>query len=423
MEKVEKLKSERDGKEAELNTLLAQTPEDIWCNDLHELEIALDEMDDTYAASEESTRKLAAKSAKSQGKGGKKKKKANDSEDDDWAPTASKKKAAPRKRAANVASAKVVEKSAPLVRPRSPAKDVPPSPATKSPSPKMAKRAGRQTKKVVYNFEDSNSDEGESMSLADRLAAKKPAPKAAPLPGASNKSKAMDEHDQDDIDDILLSVSGSESDGYAPPSKEAKQPTKRARATKKAAPKSKLSKVETAENEDAFNFKAEAAPKKAAPKKVTAKAKPRARAKKQAIVESEDEDYALEGVDSDDDFEIAPKAKKVPTKKAAAARKAPAKKAAAKKAPAKKAPAKKKAPPKKKAAVFSDDDFDPDQSDAMDVPSPAAAVVARPARSRRAASKAVKYTFDDEGAETVDEEEDESEIEMFDEESGSDFEP
>lgn len=421
MEKVEKLKSERDGKETELNTLLAQTPEDIWCNDLDELESALDEMDDTYAASEESTRKLAAKSAKNQGKGGKKKKKANDSEDDDWAPTASKKKAAPRKKIAKVAPVKVVEKSAPLVRPRSPAKDVPPSPATKSPSPKMAKR-GRQTKKIVYNFEDSDSDEGESMSLADRLAAKEPAPKAAPLPVASKKSKAVDEDEQDDIDDILLSVSGSESDGYAPPAKVAKQPAKKARATKKAAPKSKLSKVETAEDEDAYDFEAEPAPKKAAPKKAAAKAKPRARAKKQAIVESEDEDFAPEGVDSDDDFEIAPKAKKAPAKKAAAAKKAPAKKAAAKKAPAKKAPAKKRAPPKKKAAVFSDDDFDPDQSDAMDVPSPAAAAVARPARSRRAASKAVKYTFDEEGAETVDEE-DESEIEMFDEESGSDFEP
>ena len=54
LEKVEKLKSEREEKEGELNQLLAQTPEDIWSADLDHLMDELDELDSVRNNDEES---------------------------------------------------------------------------------------------------------------------------------------------------------------------------------------------------------------------------------------------------------------------------------------------------------------------------------------------------------------------------------
>ena len=439
LEKVEKLKAERGTKEEELNDLLAKSPEDIWNADLADLEQALDDMDNAYTQGEVATAKMAAKAKKNGGKGGKKKKKADDdSEDDDWAPT--KAKAAPRQKAA---AKKVAPKSA-LVRPRSPEKEnaVPSSPASKSPAPKAAKRGARQTKKPVFNFEDSESDDGETMSLADRLSAKAPtAKKAAPARTvAKAKAKVVEDSDdyQDSMDDVLMSDSEDDSDGYVEPTKTTKRATKKA----KPAPKKAAAPAEV-EADDLFAIDAEevAKPAKKAAK-TKAASKPKARAKKKVVV-SDGEDDAF------NDENVAPvntkPAKKAAAKKKAAPKKAPAKRIAsdsdsdddfeleesvkaskpkpkAKKAPAKTAPAKKKAPAKKapakkKAAkVESDDDFN-DSGDAIEASTP----VAKPARSRRAAAKKVVYKFD-EGSEDEETKADDSMISMFDEDEGSDFE-
>jgi len=405
MEKVDDFKAKRAEKEAELDELLAQSPEDIWNLDLDALAEELDILDATHASDEKQGRRMA-KEAQS-AKGGKKKKKAKkakkasaawesdesmdeESDDDDWAPATKKtKKKAPAPKKAAVAPA--VAK--PLVRPRSPTKVAEEDAAIMSPAPKAAKKtangaAARKkpaAKKKVVVPSDSESDGEEFMSLAERMALKEAAANgggAAPAKrgGRAAAKKAVvynddseEDDDDDDFDDMLEDVNDDDSEDDFVPS-----PVKKVPAKKKAPAKSKAK-----------------AAKKAMP----------AKKKKKAIVESEDDE-------EDDIFEFeepAPKAKpKVKAKpKAKAKAKAPAKKKAA--------PAK-----KKKAVSDSEDDaFDSDVENAAPVPA-AAAPAARPSR-RTAATKAT-YTFDSDSE--VDLEDEPSESEDFGEEDdGSDFDP
>lgn len=102
MEKVDALKAEKDGKEQELKTLLAKSPQDLWHADLDVLLEKLEEHEQLESASDAEAAALIRKTkkAKATKKG---------EEEDDWAPTKPKKIVA--KPAARPVSAPVVAKS------------------------------------------------------------------------------------------------------------------------------------------------------------------------------------------------------------------------------------------------------------------------------------------------------------------------
>ena len=90
MEKVAKLKAERDEKERQVKELTATAPEEMWVTDLDNIEEAWEETLRLKAA-------VDANAPKKKKKGGKKKKKKSavhmdESDEDDWAPPVSKKK-------------------------------------------------------------------------------------------------------------------------------------------------------------------------------------------------------------------------------------------------------------------------------------------------------------------------------------------
>ena len=423
MEKVDKLKAERAGKEEELETLLAKSPKDIWSDDLDEFLVQLqvvDNLADDNFASNEVMRKKAGRAQKAPKKkrGGE-----DESEDDDWAPKKAKKKA-PKKEAPKKEAPK---KEAPKRDRPVESKVAPLSPGEASPAPKQAKLATKKpvSKAPAFMLSDSDDDEP-TMSLAARLAAntntkpvaKKAAPKkkavkkaadsdddflvddevvtAAPAPSArggrraaASKATYVDSESENDDSENFSQSEAEEDDTYDAP-----VPVKK--AAKKAAPKKKV--VESSEEDDESDaYEAPAPVKKAAPKK----AAPKKAAPKKKAVESSEED------EESDPYEAPAPVKKAAPKKAAPKKKAVPKKTAAAAAAKTAAPKKKAATSKKKAVESDEDDFkmDEDEDDVAE----AAAPVAR--GGRRAAASKVKYSFSD----------DESEVDLLDEGSGSDW--
>lgn len=106
---MEKLKTERDTKEADLNALLEKSPKDLWRSDLTTLELHLDALDAEADGTKEESLAFAKKAAKNgAGKGPTKRKPAakkkvievdsdgdefempaSESDEDDWAPPSS----------------------------------------------------------------------------------------------------------------------------------------------------------------------------------------------------------------------------------------------------------------------------------------------------------------------------------------------
>eukprot|EP00051_Salpingoeca_urceolata_P016686 m.223370 g.223370 ORF g.223370 m.223370 type:complete len:1511 (+) comp18752_c0_seq2:97-4629(+) len=392
LEKVQKLKEERGTKEAELNELLAKSPEDLWEEDLDMFMEGLEANEAEAAASEAETAKLAkkAKSKKGLKAKPKKKKKAfsysddddddyfDDDDDDEYQPKTSKsrsKKASATAKQTTVAAAAAKKKTAvtapvdqetpaPLSRAGSKHALSPEKEATKVKPAKPAKRS--KAVKAIDLTPESEEDEPEPLSLADRLARMT----------TSVKTTTSKTEQKEARTDPLMS-SADDDDEEAPKATKGSKRKARQTTEKPKVYNDFLSdESDNMDDDAAFAFdepspvvkKSKPAAKKAATKKAPAKKAP---------------------------------AKKAPAKKAAAPKKAPA----AKKAPAKKTAA------KKKPAVVSDDDDNDDMDLTSDSP-----VAPRAARGRRAAAKAIKYRFSDD-----EEEDNDDDVELLD--SGDDFNP
>lgn len=279
MEKVKKLIGERDECEAELNILLAKTPEDLWREDLDQVSIQLDLMDEMAMAQEEESAKIASKAKRAAvGKGRKKKK----GEDDEWAPKTSK---AARKPRTDIAGS-VAEPRA-LVRP-------PSSPAGQVlPKAKVAKKSAVQRKvapvKKPAFVESEESEEEEPMSLMDRIKAKPAAKAAAPKKPASKKVIMLSDSEASEAEFVPSEDSEEEFVVKSAPVKKAKK------APAKKAPAKKAVNTDS----DAFDFSGMDEPKKkpgpkskttaAKPKKSAAKPRKPAAKPKKKVVDSESE--------------------------------------------------------------------------------------------------------------------------------------
>eukprot|EP00041_Stephanoeca_diplocostata_P032247 m.1029066 g.1029066 ORF g.1029066 m.1029066 type:complete len:1509 (-) comp24112_c0_seq1:111-4637(-) len=354
LEKVEKLKAERDTKEADLNTLLEKSLKDLWRTDLTTFELHLDALDAATDGTKEASLALAKRAAKSgAGKGAAKRKPAarkkktvievdsdgdefempaSESDGDDWAPpsitagsTAPKRKAAARKpRGGTSANTK------PLVRARSPkAKGVeqaPLSPGDASPAPKQARRtkaaaasstaAAKSKKKASaaaapkFFFDSDEEDEADSaapVGLAARLAQMSKTNSKVIAKKMTARVVTSDDDDSDAKDDGGDTIDDAISNAPAPI----------ATATNKAAPrKPKAASARgTAKKTTASTTKASRATK---PKATATKAAPKKRAKK---IEESDDEFAVD----DDGDDVMPPAKPAatsarPSRRAAAAK-------------------------------------------------------------------------------------------------------
>lgn len=427
-ERVEALRAECDGKEAELAALVATSPVQLWERDLTAVEEGLADWEAELerTADADRTAQAKGKARAGPGKGGKKKVEPMEVDSDsDYADGGLKrKKPAPKRKAPAAPSPPGAADFAEAVPPppaaqrerkeRPPAKGAAgcssePVPADVAPEEelslmqRLARKAavsahGNNWSEMMEEGEDENAKpkQAGSKAAAKPAAPKAAAPKAAPAKRAPAREKTVVLSDDDsDGDDFAVEGAG------APPPPPRAAPRRAAAAAKQYVGESEE------EEEDGWSESGASSPS-ASP---LPKPKAKRACKAPAAPPPEQEVFSLDSEDDDTPpARLSPAARKAAAGKAtspvgkapAAAAKPPAAKPpaakaspAAAKAPAKppaKPPAPKRPPAKKRAVESSDEEEE-------EIAAPAAARAAPPAGSRaprRAAAAIKKYAEDDE---------------------------
>jgi len=409
-ERVEQLRGECTAKEAELQTLLATSPRQLWAADLDAFEAGLAEWE---AALEAPAEGAAAKARKGGAKGGRKKK-AYDSDvemesDSDYEDKPKKKKAPPKRKAPAAAAApepvfseEVAPPAAPLVqkerkvaKPKgapkaapSAAADAPPVEEKEEEPLSLMERLARKAAAASHGtnwsamIEDAQPDKPARKLGAAKPAASKPAAAKRPAKKAAAVADSDEESEFDGSD-------ASDAGPAAPAAPRAAPRRAAAAAAKKyAAPSDDDSDGSEDASENESEPSASPLPKPKA-KRPCKKPSPLSKAAPSKAAAPPRDVLDLDASDESDAEPVA--AKKAPPKKAPA--KAAALKAAAPKAAAPKAA---KKPAKKKAADSDDDDYAASDDGAPSKPAPARGGAPRRAAAAAAVKKSIYADDSDE---------------------------
>eukprot|EP01135_Chromosphaera_perkinsii_P010658 Nk52_evm58s2192 gene=Nk52_evmTU58s2192 len=280
LEKVEKLKKERDEKERELSELLDKSPEDLWHADLDDFIENLEELDEKEKA--EKDKDIAMARAK-KAKGGKRMtKKIKDEDDDNYVPTTKKKSSAASSSGKNVK----VE-----------------APAKPKPTAGRASKKAAEIKLEV--MEDSDTEDKIDVKPAKQVAVK--ASKASPQRQASAVAKSTAYCSDSEGEEVLTLAQRIAQKMQLSNNKHCRSPSMMEVSSPSVVPKSKKvrtqdkSKIQSAVSNiydefsepEAAKAKPTAKPKKVVKGKRTAPAKAPAKKK----VESSEDDFCFSDPD------------------------------------------------------------------------------------------------------------------------------